>query len=197
MTHADSSVPGDEQKDAHRRGRRSVVALWLAGVALVLAALLFPLFRQPAFFVVLALAVLTAVAALVLGIRSRAPLRDSATSGWALGLGIAALALDVVLIGAIAIGVLARPQLTQVEVRAQGGPSFTVAFADDAQSYTEDWSVNGWKRFTTTRTSTEIAVTTPAGKTVAPVSCQILWNGTVVVDEKSDSGSVTCRYDAH
>ena len=194
-------VAVDEQEspraDERPPRRRGMVGLWLAIVSLVLTAALLPLVVIPGVLGVLSLPVVLLAAAagvigLVLSIRARSA-RNLA--GWALRFGIVGLAVNVAMIAVIAVGVLSRPQYTQVEVRAQGGPGLTATFADDFESYTEAWPQNGWKQFTTTKSSAEISITSPEDSTQRDVSCQILWNGEVVVEESSDTGSVTCRYD--
>ncbi|GAA4483382.1 hypothetical protein [Microbacterium panaciterrae] len=200
MTHADGSAPADRlgAPDPHRApGRRvGTTALWLGIAALVVAAALVPFFPGFGLLAVLVLAALAGLAALVLGIRARRIGAGGGVARWALALGIIGIVLDVVIIAVLAVGALAHLRRADVEVRAQGAPTFSVTYADDSQSYTEDWLGSGWKRFTTTKSTAEITVTLPKDAPSTTLSCQILWNGTVVVDEKSDSGSVTCRYGA-
>lgn len=103
----------------------------------------------------------------------------------------------LVLVITIVVGVLTSPHLSRVELRATGGPVFTVSFSDDAQQHIdEEWHDSGFARFNTAKSSTEITVATPKGQRQQTVSCEIEWNGTVVAHETSTEGTVTCRYTA-
>lgn len=176
--------------------RRATLGLWIGAVALVLSAVLIALlFPIAGALPVAAAAALLSMAALLLGIRAtRAHRPREATA--AIVVAAVALLVDLVLIVVMAVGVLGGNGLNQVEVRATGGPMFTVSYADDTQSYDEEWASSGWKQYTTTGDSAEIAVTAPDDDTDSTVSCQILWNGELVL-EQSGVGSVTCRYDAN
>ncbi len=199
MTYADGSAadgrPGPPLPHAAPSRRAGAAALWLGIAALVIAVLLAPFLARLPFVAVLAVAALAGLAALLVGLRARRN-GSRALARWALILGIAGIVLDAILLGVFAVGALSAHGRADVEIRAQGAPAFSVTYADDSQSYSEDWLGNGEKRFTTKKSSTEITATLPKGAPAATLSCQILWNGTVVADEKSDSGSVTCRYDA-
>lgn len=178
--------------DAPRRTRSGV---WLGAVALVLSALLIALVFPVAGVLPVALvAALLAVIAVVVGIRTS---RSTGARGARTSVVAAALALvaDVIVIVIMAVGVFGGSGLNQVEVRATGGPAFRVSFADDTRSYDEEWDSSGWKQYTTTGDSAEIAVTAPDDAADQEVTCQILWNGDVV-DEQIGTGTVTCRYDA-
>nr|WP_201469337.1 hypothetical protein [Microbacterium hydrocarbonoxydans] len=179
-----------------RSSRRGITAVWIGAVALLLSAGLIAVLLPTVALLLLAVsAALLAITAVALGVRGRrsaAPLIETA----AIVVAAVALVVDLVLVAVIAVGVLGSTGLSQVEVRATGGPVFTVSYADDTQAYDEEWSDSGSKRYTTTGDSAEIVVTASDDDAVATVSCQILWNGESVV-EQSGFGSVTCRYDAN
>lgn len=177
------------------------MALWLAIISLVITAALFPLFSAVAtfattFLVLRLLAAVAGVAALALSLRTRSSGRSSRHGTWALLLAGVGLFLNVMLILAIVIGVsLSRPSLTEVELRAKGGPTISATFDDDVKTNVVEWQWDGWAQFNTARSEAEITVTAPDGDQEYPVSCTILWDGEVVVQESSDSGVVTCRYE--
>src|SRR5690625_59114 len=205
MENAARPAPVEEQGsvlDGQRQQRRRVVAaLWLGITALVVTAALFPLFSvvtifPTAFLVLRLLGLALGGAAVALGLRARRLRFDRKFGGWALASGIAGLAVDVILIAAIAIGVmLARPNVTEVELRAEGGPVFTVEFDDDVRSHTQQWERDGWAHFNTEKNEARITVTAPDDDPGARVSCTIVWDGEIVVEESSRTGTVTCRYE--
>jgi len=170
-----------------------VVAL-LVGVALIP---FLPGFPSPAFTIALVVGVVAALIAAVIDIRSRRRGASPRLIGWGRGLAIFALIIDLVLVITLILGVLTRPHLTLVELRATGGPVFTVSFSDDVQQHVdEEWHDSGFARFNTAKSSTEITVKTPDDQTPQTVTCEIEWNGEVVAHETSTSGTVTCRYPA-
>lgn len=197
MTQTPDAATENRDASASHPVRRATIGLWIGAAALLLSAGLTVYFLPVlALLVVAAAAALLAVIAVVLGVRGR---RSSAqrTGTAALLVAATALTVDVILIVVIAVGVLTGSSgLSQVEVRATGGPAFTVSYADDTRSYEEEWSDSGWKQYTTTGDTAEITVTASDDDAVATVSCEILWNGESVV-EQSGVGSVTCRYDAN
>src|SRR5699024_3718282 len=148
------------------------------------------------FLVLRLLAAVAGLAALAVALYARKRRYSKIPAGWALALGVLGLLLNLVLILAIVIGVtIARPTLAEVELRAEGGPMFTVTFDDDVQSNTMEWQWEGWAHFNTTNQETEITVVAPEDDHEHPVSCTIVWDGEVVVQETSDSRTVTCRYE--
>ncbi len=194
MTQTPDSAAGNRPALASGSSRRAIVSLWIGAVALLISvALIVLLVPVPALLPVAAAAALLAIVALLLAGRAR---RSAvARTGTAAAVAAVALIVDLILVVVMAVGVLAGNGLNHVEVRATGGPTFTVSFADDTQAYDEEWASSGWKQYTTTGDSAEIVVTAPDDDTDATVSCQILWNDELVV-EQSGTGSVTCRYDA-
>ena len=69
-------------------------------------------------------------------------------------------------------------------------------FSNELETRTLTWPSEGRAEFRTEGTWAEITVTAPADAPDRTVGCQIVWDGQVVVDETSASGTVTCRYDA-
>lgn len=196
MTQTPDGATGSRHVPASGSSRRALIGVWIGAVALLLSAALIALTLPiAALLPVAAAAALLAVVALLLGIRGmRSAMPRAGTA--AVILAAVALVIDLVLVVVMAVGVLGANGLNQVEVRATGGSTFTVSFADDTQSYDEEWDSSGWKQYTTTGDSAEIAVTAPDDDTDSTVSCQILWNGELVVDLRG-TGAVTCRYDAN
>lgn len=195
MTQTPDNAAGNRRAPVSGSSRRALIGIWTGAVALLLSAALIVLFLPiAALLPIAAAAACLAIAALLLGVRGmRSAVPRAGTS--AVVVAAVALVVDLVLIVVMAVGVLGGNGLNQVEVRATGGPTFTVSFADDTQSYDEEWASSGWKQYTTTGDSAEIAVTAPDDDSDSTVSCQILWNGELVV-ELSGTGAVTCRYDA-
>lgn len=196
MTQMPDSAAGSRHAPASGSSRRALIGVWIGAAALLLSAALIVLILPiAALLPVAAAAVLLAAVALLLGIRGT---RSAVPRAGRAAIIVAAVALviDLVLVVVMAVGVLGGNGLNQVEVRATGGPTFTVSFADDTQSYDEEWASSGWKQYTTTGDSAEIAVIAPDDDTDSTVSCQILWNGELVVD-LSGTGAVSCRYDAN
>lgn len=156
---------------------------------------LFPLFPNAAFFPALFFGIVIALVALVLGMRAPRSANAGTMSAWSLALGVIGLVTNLALIATIVVGVnFLKPTLNQVQIRAEGGASFTVEFADDTKSYVEEWQTEGWKQYTTTGSTAKITVTSPPGDHDVPVECTILWNGEVVVERSSPTGGVTCTY---
>lgn len=201
---ADPAAVGESEGPhggAQPRRRRIIVALWLAIATLVITAALFPLFSVVAtyaglFLVLRLLAAGSGLVALALALYARKRRYSENPGNWSLGFGSLGLLLNLVLVVAIVIGVATvRPSLAEVELRAEGGPTFTVTFDDDVQSNTMEWQWDGWAHFNTAQQETEITVVAPEDDHEYPVSCTIIWDGEVVSQETSDSRTVTCRYE--
>lgn len=193
MSDAHDSAATTDRTSPRAGLRRTRAGLRLGVLALVVSVVLISLVLPVAAVLPAALlAALLAIVAIVLGIRTR---RAAAPRGSTPSVAAASLAivLDVIVIVIMSAGVLGGNGLAQVEVRATGGPVFRVSFADDTRSYDEEWDSSGWKRYTTAGDSAQIAVTAPADASDQEVTCAIVWNGEVVV-EQTGSGSVTCRY---
>lgn len=160
----------------------------------VLLALPYLALRSPLALLFFVLAVGTGIAGIVLGIRARrsAPARG----GWALICAVVALLITCVLAVVFIVGMISATSINKVELRGQGPEGSTVTFSNDMEERTETWPSEGWARFNTKGSWAELTLEAPEDADSETVSCQIVWNGEVVVDETSDSGTVTCRYDA-
>ncbi|SMG17591.1 hypothetical protein [Agreia pratensis] len=192
MTQADGSLPADGAAPTGAGGRVSgrtpLVALWLA-----IAAVIAPVFYYE-FFPLVGLGAVAAVVALVLMFRARSRGQRGAILRWTAVLAVIGLVVDLVVVVIMVVLLTARP--VDVEVRATGGPTFTVTYADDFQTYTEEWQKDGVKWWNTTKKTVEITVTPSPGGEGYLHSCQIRYGGAVVDQESSDTGPVTCHYDA-
>lgn len=198
MTHdapTDTAAPGP----VPTRGRAlGTVAIWLSVVALAATAFLVVPFlapRNPLVIPVFLLAFAGAFVGLVLGLRARRG-RDGAgrSAGWALAGALIALVVDVVLAIVFATLIVFHPP-TPVELRGSGPNNIEVTFSNDFETRTLVWPPEGRAEFNTDGTWAEISVTAPADAPDKTVSCQIEWDGEIVVEQTSDTGSVTCRYD--
>lgn len=169
------------------------VAKWLAIGALVLTAMLAVIYVVSTYIVLFVVGTGAGAVGLALAVRARRGGRRG-IAGWALAFSIIALLADVVLIVVVVVSIAFRPQLSSVEVRAQGDGLFRVTYGDDTSSDAKNWTSSGNNRFNTWGSVAEITVAAVDGGERVPVSCQILWNGIKVVDQSSDRGIVTCRY---
>lgn len=165
--------------------RRLGIAFALGAVAVVSWCSFF------AFFPVLVLGLAAAVVAFVLAVGALP--RRPVPARWAIGLavagGVVALALFVV-----ALVNLGSPARDTVELRASGS-TFIARFDDDLGSREIAGGGDDWfQTYATERSSAEITVTLAPGAS-GPVGCAIRWNGVLVVEQTSDEGQVTCRYD--
>lgn len=200
MTDADRNAtipPGSARFPAAARTRRAARGrLGVAIAALIVAVILFFLFPGVVALPFLIAAVLLAGASIVLSLTAgRSKGRGGA--GWALATALVALAIDAALVVTLIVAAVSSPRLTPIELRAQGGPTFSATFSDDYSEHTEQWHNEGTSEFNTRKSSVQITVTAPNDGPQSSVSCQILWNDEIVADEKSDSGRVTCRYEAN
>ncbi|MGO1921429.1 MAG: hypothetical protein ACTH07_08680, partial [Microbacterium sp.] len=93
------------------------------------------------------------------------------------------------------VGMMSATSINKVELRGQGPEGMTASMSHDAGDRTETWPAEGWATFNTEESWAELTLEAPEDVESETVSCQIFWNGEVVVDETSDSGEVTCRYD--
>lgn len=195
---SEPSIATSAARDQHDpRPRISTAAIWLSIAALVLCALLvLPYTAQssPAFVPVFALAVAAGIAGIVLGLLARRSSSDR--RGWALFCALAAMLLAVVLAVIFAVGMISTTSINKVELRGQGPEGISATFSNEMERRTEEWPPEGWARFNTKGSWAELTIEVPEGAAVESVSCQIVWNGEIVVDETSESGTVTCRYDA-
>jgi len=190
------STPTAPDKNV-RPARMPLVAIWLSIVALVLCALLvvpYMALQSPVVPLFFALMAGTGIAGIVLGVRARRAV--SARGGWAMICALTSLLIAVVMTIIFIVGMIAVTSINRVELRGQGPEGMSASMSHDAGDRTETWPAEGWARFNTKQSWAELILEAPEDAESDTVSCQIIWNGEVVVDETSDSGSVTCRYDA-
>lgn len=178
----------DETTPSAVAPRRShALALVLAIIAVVAPLSYF------GFFPFMALAALGGVVAIVLSIRAFARGDRRPIVGWTVALAAVGTVVDIVLVIVFSVALWGSGP-DRVELRATG-TEFTVEFEDDTQAYTQEWEGDDWfMRYATERSWAEVTVTRADGAG-GPVSCTILWNEVVVVEESAGDGSVTCRYD--
>ena len=163
----------------------SAAAIGFAMVAAVAPIFLFSLFP------LVGLGAVSGIIAVILVLRSRARGRRGALGVFVLVIGAVAAIADIILT-VVMVAMLIGSPLYDFEVRAQGSETFTidVSYAGGTKRFTEEWSSDVWKKFSTPESSAEIIVTGNG-----TVSCQILLDGEVVEQESSNGGSVTCRHE--
>lgn len=174
----------------------ATTAIVLSTIAVVLTLLLVVPFlapRNPLAIPVFVLALAAAVTGLVLGVRARRA-GNGRAGVWAIASSVLALAIDAVLIVVFATVIIGTPP-TPVELRGSGPNNIEVTFSHELETRTLTWPTEGRAEFNTEGDWAEIVVTAPVDAPDRTVSCQIDWNGETVVDETSDTGTVTCRYD--
>lgn len=204
MTDDQSTAPHGARERPSQEGNArhlSAAAMWVSIVSLLICGVLMVLYRaEPtlAYVPIFVLGATAGIVGIVLARRSQRAIGDRGRiAAWALMASGVALVVDLVLVGIMVAGVIAISSVNAVELRGQGPHGYTATYADSVDSYpAEEWPANGWARFNTKKSSTEITVTAPADSATTTVSCQIVWNDKVVVEETSDTGTVTCRYDA-
>lgn len=178
-----------------RRPRSAVVALWVGVIALALNLfLVLPYLARGLLALLPAAAVVLATGAIVLAVRSRSSADPRRTAGRAVASAVVAAAAAAALL-AVFLFTVVGSRVDQVEVRGQGPDGTTATFSSEGQSREETWNGGGTGRVATAGRWAELTLMAPADAADQNVSCQILWNGEVVVDETSGSGTVTCRYD--
>ena len=204
MTQYDSSAvaapDGSAQMPVTRRGGLPTVAIWLSAIALVLCCALgvpYLALRDLALVPVFVLAAAAAVMGLVLGIRERRGVASSRIgTRWALICSLVALVIDVVLLVVFIVGIVSASSINRVELDGQGPTNMSATISSDQGTNTYTWPSNSWARLSTKGSWAELTLVAPTGSTTKELSCQIRWNDEVVVEKTSDSGTVTCRYDA-
>lgn len=186
-----------ERDSGTRRPRTPAVAIWISAAALLLCVLLalpYLALRSPVGFLFLALAVAGAIAGIVLGVRAR---RSAVRGGWALICAVVALLITAVMTVIFIVAMISINSINEVELRGQGPDGVSSTFSNAREERTETWPAEGgWARFNTRDSWAELTLEVPDDVDLDTVSCQIIWNGEVVVEETSETGSVTCRYDA-
>ncbi|MGO2683475.1 MAG: hypothetical protein ACTIAA_04570 [Microbacterium sp.] len=182
--------------ESARRSRMPTVAIWFSIIALVLCILLalpYLALRSPVALLFFPLAVGTGIAGIILGVRAR---RSAARGGWALICSVVALLISSVMTIVFIVGMISATSINKVELRGQGPEGMSASMSHDAGDRTETWPAEGWAEFNTKESWAELTLEAPDDAQSETVNCQIIWNGEVVVDETSDNGTVTCRYDA-
>lgn len=191
-----TSAPSTQDAST-RPPRTPTVAVWLSAAALLLCILLalpYLALRSPVALLVFVLAVGTGIVGIVLGVRARRS--ASARGGWALICALVALLITAVMTVVFIVGMISATSINKVELRGQGPQGVSATFSNDMGERTEKWPSEGWAKFNTEGSWAELTMELPDDADPATLSCQIIWNGEIVVDETSDSGAVTCRYDA-
>jgi len=191
---------GNEQsvmtdRAASQRSRAPVAAIWIAAVAIILAVgLVVPYLalasRAP--LLVLLLAAAAAIAGIMLAVRAR---RTGSSGAAALICAAAALLTAVTMAVVFVIGMVSATSMNIVELQGHGPAGSSASTDSDLGPRTETWPADGRATISTKGSWAELTLVAPADATSQTVSCQIIWNGEIVVTESSDSGTVTCRYD--
>lgn len=180
--------------------RLPIVAIWLSAVALVLCGALvvpYTALGNVALVPVFLLVAAAGVVGLVLGIRERRGAASSRNGArWALICSLVALVIDVVLLAVFIVGIVSASSINRVELDGQGPTNMSATISSDQGTSTYTWPSNSWARLSTKGSWAEVTLVAPANSPTKDVSCQIRWNGAVVVEKTSGSGTVTCRYDA-
>lgn len=192
-----TAFPTSQGEAKTRRPRTPLVTVWLSAAALLLCVLLalpYLALRSPIALLFFALAVGTGIAGIVLGVRAHRS--TTARGGWALICALSALLITAVMTVVFIVGMIAATSINKVELHGQGPQGVSATFSHDLEERTEKWPSEGWAKFNTKGSWAELTLETPSDAVSETVSCQIIWNGEVVVDETSENGSVTCRYDA-
>lgn len=191
---------GSGTADGDGRTRSLASAAIAAGVVslILLTAILIPYHPQnPRLIPVFLLGAAAAIGGIVLGLRARRSLSDERRSARiGLGVAIASLVLDLVLLIVFLSG-LWSPPLNKVFLEGTGPQSgVTATFSGDTETRTLPWPAVGNAQYTTSKSSTWITITAPNDSEDQTVGCKIFWNDELVVEKTSDSGTVSCEYDA-
>ncbi|WP_199399119.1 hypothetical protein [Zhihengliuella sp. ISTPL4] len=183
------------------RSRALANAAIAAGVVslILLTAILIPYhpLQNPRLIPVFLLGAAAAIGGIVLGRRARRSPSDQRRSARiGLGVAIASLGLDLVLLIVFLSG-LWSPPLNKVFLEGTGPQSgVTATFSGDTETRTLPWPAVGNAQYTTSKSSTWIMITAPNDSEDQTVGCKIFWNDELVVEKTSDSGTVSCEYDA-
>jgi multisubunit Na+/H+ antiporter MnhB subunit len=198
QTHSDS---GSETTRDGRRTRTLPTAAIATGVVslILLVALAVPYYalQNPWLIPVFVLGAAAAIGGIVLARRARrAPSDERRTAGLGLAAALAALLLALILLIVFLSG-LWSPPLNKVFLEGTGPQSgVTATFSSDTETRTLPWPAVGNAQYTTSESSAWITITAPTDSDDQTVGCKIYWNDELVVEETSDSGTVSCEYDA-
>ncbi|WP_010206041.1 hypothetical protein [Salinibacterium sp. PAMC 21357] len=203
MTNDEPIAPHSEETllTQERSARRfRAAAMWVSIVSLALCGFLTLVYRGVSTFnpvPIFVLGIAAGIVGIVLAVVSRRSV-DGRRRRFAVGAFLSsgvALVVNGVLIGIVVVGVIAVSSLNSVELRGQGPEGLTATFEDGVGANTNvEWEADGRARFDTKKSFTEITLNAPVGSEKKTVSCQIVWNDELVVEETSDTGTVTCRY---
>ena len=191
-----------QQADSHdaystidlRRPVRAVVALWVGALSFAIGLfLIVPFLARGALVALPVAAVVSSGLGILLALRAAGG-ASSRSAARALVLTVVGAIITVALLVAFLFS-LGGSGVAQAEVRGQGPDGMTAAFSSEGQSREETWNGSGTGRVATAGSWVELTLVAPEDASDQNVSCQIVWNGEVVVDESSGSGMVTCRYD--
>ena len=189
----------DVRNPQANRGTVRTVAAWVGAASLIISVVLFVLYlpavqQQPLFLVLFAVALVTAVAALVLAARSRkVPQQKHAV--WALTSAVLGIVVNVALIVVMVVGVLTSRSSAQVELEWESDALVSVSIVDDAGTHVMHGQSDGRKQYATKASSAEVTLTNESDDDSSSMSCRIRWNGEVVSSEESSGEKVTCQYD--
>lgn len=195
MEHEESFTTPLADRPAPRRSWVPVAAIWVAVVAIVLAVgLVVPYLalasRAP--LLVLLLATAAAIAGIVLAVRAR---RAGTSGAAALICAAAAFVTAAIMAVVFIVGLVSATSMNIVELRGHGPAGSSASTDSDVGPRTETWPADGRATISTKGSWAELTLVAPADATSQTVSCQIIWNGEIVVEESSNTGTVTCRYD--
>ncbi|KYJ96887.1 hypothetical protein [Microbacterium sp. CH1] len=178
----------------------STAAIATSAVSLiVLVALAVPYYalQNPWLIPVFVLGAAAAIGGIAVSVRARrAPSAARRSAGLGVAGAVAALILALILLVVFLLG-LWSPPLNTVFLEGTGPQSgVTATFSSDTETRTLPWSAVGNAQYTTSESSAWITITAPTDSDDQTVGCKIYWNGELVVEETSDSGTVSCEYDA-
>ncbi|WP_431789835.1 hypothetical protein [Microbacterium paraoxydans] len=178
----------------------STAAIAAGAVSLILlVALAVPYYalQNPWLIPVFVLGAAAAIGGIALGLRARrAPSAERRSAGLGVAGAVAPLILALVLLVLFLLGLWSPPQ-NKVFLEGTGPQSgVTATFSSDTETRTLPWPAVGNAQYTTSDSSARITITAPTDSDDQTVGCKIYWNDELVVEETSDSGTVSCEYDA-
>ncbi|MEZ7756492.1 hypothetical protein O5Y58_13340 [Microbacterium paraoxydans] len=166
---------------------------------ILLVALAVPYYalQNPWLIPVFVLGAAAAIGSIALGLRARqAPSAERRSAGLGVAGAVAALILALVLLVLFLLGLWSPPQ-NEVFLEGTGPQSgVTATSSSDTETRTLPWPAVGNAQHTTSDSSAWITITAPTDSDDQTVGCKIYWNDELVVEETSDSGTVSCEYDA-
>lgn len=179
--------------------RLVVAGHWGALACLAFSAALFPLLVIPVPWLlpIVLTGAMAGVIALMLSIQARRSGFPRRLGRRALVIALSGILTNALLIGCVIVSVaMTSEKISRVALSARGESPLSVEYSDGRKTYTENWPSVGLATFNSKQSWAKIAVTTQDRRGGSSVSCEIRWDGVVVVSKTSDSGAVLCRYDA-